>query len=76
MQDGTSVEDPRARVLVGRWDALANRFHNDGRDGEQTRAAAQRTWQENSEEIGRSLPWPAARMRDLLHYLERARQGG
>ncbi|MFC4894192.1 MerR family transcriptional regulator [Streptosporangium amethystogenes subsp. fukuiense] len=76
VQDDTSVDDPRVRVLVGRWDALANRFHANGRDGEQTRAAARGMWRENSEEIGRSLPWPAARMRDLVDYLERARQAG
>jgi hypothetical protein len=29
---------------------------------------------ENSEELGRNLPWPADRMRDLVRYLERARQ--
>ena len=65
VQDGTPVDDPRVRALVGRWDALANGFHSEGDDGERTKAAAQRTWEENSEEIGRSLPWPADRMRDL-----------
>jgi DNA-binding transcriptional MerR regulator len=76
VQDGTPVEDPQVQALVGRWDALASGFHSDGEDGERTKAAAQRTWEENSEEIGRSLPWPVDRMRDLVHYLERARQAG
>ena len=47
-----------------------------GADGEQTKAAAQRMWEENSEEIGRSLPWPTERMREMLHYLDRARRAG
>jgi DNA-binding transcriptional MerR regulator len=76
VQDGTPVDDPQVRALVGRWDALANRFHSDGADGERTKAAAQAMWQDNSEEIGRSLPWPTDRMRDLVHYLERVRQAG
>ncbi|MFJ2030268.1 MerR family DNA-binding protein [Streptosporangium sp. NPDC087985] len=74
VQDDTSVDDPRVRALVDRWDALGNRFHADGADGEQTKAAAQRIWKENSEEIGQSLPWPVDRMRGLVHYLERVRQ--
>ena len=70
VQDGTPVEDPQVQALVGRWDALASGFHSGGEDGERTKAAARRTWEENSEEIGRSLPWPADRMRDLVDYLE------
>jgi DNA-binding transcriptional MerR regulator len=76
LEEDTPVEDPRVQALVARWDALADRFHADGGDGEQTKAAAQRMWADNSEEIGRSLPWPADRMRDLVRYLERARQAG
>ncbi|GAA1309897.1 hypothetical protein Psi02_40910 [Planotetraspora silvatica] len=74
VEEDTPVEDPRVRSLVARWDALGSRFH--AGDGEQTRAAAQRMWNDNSEEIGRSLPWPADRMRDLVRYLERVRQAG
>ncbi|MFC4586579.1 MerR family transcriptional regulator [Sphaerisporangium corydalis] len=74
VQDGAPVTDPRVQALVGRWDAVGSRFHGAGAGGEQTKAAAQRMWQENSEEIGRSLPWPVDRMRDLVTYLERARQ--
>ncbi|WP_326823562.1 MerR family transcriptional regulator [Streptosporangium sp. NBC_01756] len=76
VQDDTPVDDPRVRALVARWDALGNRFHAGGDAGEQTKAAAQRAWRENSAEIGRSLPWPADRLRDLVHYLERVRQTG
>jgi MerR family transcriptional regulator, thiopeptide resistance regulator len=76
VQDDTPVDDPRVRDLVGRWDALANQFHREGADGERTKAVAQAMWQENSEEISRSLPWPADRMRDLVQYLERVRQAG
>jgi MerR family transcriptional regulator, thiopeptide resistance regulator len=74
VQDDTPVDDPRVRSLAGRWDAIADRFHAPGADGEQTKAATQRMWEENSEEIGRSLPWPTERMRELVHYLERVRQ--
>ncbi|MFF3441007.1 MerR family transcriptional regulator [Streptosporangium sp. NPDC002721] len=76
VRDDTPVDDPRVRALVHRWDAPANRFHDDSDDGEGTKAAARRMWRENSEEIGRSLPWPADRMRNLVHYLERSRQAG
>jgi DNA-binding transcriptional MerR regulator len=74
--EDTPVEDPRVQALVARWDALGSRFHAEGDDGRQTKAAAQRMWDDNSEEISRNLPWPADRMRDLVHYLERARQAG
>lgn len=74
VRDETPVDDPRVRDLVGRWDSLANRFHADGEDGERTKAAAQRMWDDNSEGIGRGLPWPVDRMRNLLAYLERVRQ--
>ncbi|GAA3440865.1 hypothetical protein Pve01_19840 [Planomonospora venezuelensis] len=76
VQDGTPADDPRVRELVGRWDALGNRFHSTGADGERTKAAARRMWEEHSEELGRSLPWPAERMRELVRYLERVRQAG
>lgn len=72
VQDGTPPADPRVRVLVERWDALGNLFHDDDR----TKAAARSMWQENSEELGRNLPWPADRMRDLVGCLEQARQAG
>lgn len=74
VQDGTPVDDPRVQDLTGRWDALADRFHAEGADGERTKAAAQRMWDENSDEIGSTLPWPVDRMRELVHYLERARE--
>ncbi|GAA4578157.1 hypothetical protein GCM10023194_00290 [Planotetraspora phitsanulokensis] len=74
VEEDTPVEDPQVQELVARWDALGNRFHAEGGDGEQTKAAARRMWSDNSEEIGRNLPWPADRMRDLMGYLERARQ--
>jgi DNA-binding transcriptional MerR regulator len=73
VQDGTPPGDPRVRDLVGRWDALGTMFH-DGDD--RTSAAARTMWRENSEELGRNLPWPTDRMRDLVDYLERARQAG
>jgi DNA-binding transcriptional MerR regulator len=73
VRDGTPVDDPRVQTLVGRWDALGNRFH----DGDERISAAARTmWRENSEELGRSLPWPTDQMTALVGYLERARQAG
>ncbi|MEV4249646.1 MerR family transcriptional regulator [Streptosporangium canum] len=74
VQDDTPVDDPQVQDLAGRWDALAGRFHQDGEEGEPTKAVARRMWEENSEELGRSLPWPSDRMRALVHYLERIRQ--
>jgi DNA-binding transcriptional MerR regulator len=71
VREDTPVDDPRVRTLVARWDALATRFH----DGdERTGAAARTLWQENSDELGRALPWPTDQLRDLVRYLERARQ--
>jgi DNA-binding transcriptional MerR regulator len=75
-EDGTPVEDPRVQTLVGRWTALGNRFHPAGDAGERTKAAARTLWQENGAEIGRSLPWPADRMRAQVEYVQRARQTG
>jgi DNA-binding transcriptional MerR regulator len=72
----TPADDPRVQELTGRWDALAGRFHADGPEGGRTKAAAQQAWDDHSEEIGRSLPWPVERMRELVGYLERARQAG
>jgi DNA-binding transcriptional MerR regulator len=74
VREDTPVDDPQVQSLARRWDELADRFHAPGADGEQTKAATQRMWDENSEEISRSLPWPAGQMRGLVHYLERARQ--
>ncbi|MGI8329339.1 MerR family transcriptional regulator [Actinomadura scrupuli] len=71
LRQGTPPGDPQVQTLAGRWDALGNLFH--GGD-DRTVAAARTMWQDNSEELGRSLPWPAERMRDLVGYLERARQ--
>ncbi|MFC3998206.1 MerR family transcriptional regulator [Nocardiopsis sediminis] len=68
--DGTPVDDPRVQDLVARWDALGGRFH--GGD-DRTAAAAREMWAANSEELGRNLPWPTDRLRDLVRYLEQAR---
>ncbi|MBX6384038.1 MAG: MerR family transcriptional regulator [Microbispora sp.] len=76
VETGVPAGDERARDLVRRWDALAGRFHPDGPEGERTRAAVQRMWQDNSAEIGRSLPWPAERIAGLVAYLEQARRAG
>lgn len=74
MRDGAPADDPEVQEPARRWDALADRFHAAGRAGEQTKTASQRAWEENSEEVGRRLPWPAERMRELLVYLDEARR--
>ncbi|MEU4094225.1 MerR family transcriptional regulator [Streptomyces sp. NPDC026673] len=76
MEAGTPAGDPGVRDLVGRWDGLANRFHAAGADGERTKAAAQRMWDENSERIGQNLPWSPDRMRALVAYVQEARDAG
>ncbi|MER5177570.1 MerR family transcriptional regulator [Streptomyces sp. NPDC002896] len=76
VQDDTPVDDPQVQALAGRWEALGNRFHAAGGMGEGTKAAARTMWRQNSDEISRSLPWPAEGMRELVGYVERARQSG
>ncbi len=71
VQDDTPVTDPRVRDLVARWDAVGEMFHG-GDHG--TKTAARTMWQDNSEELGGALPWPADRMRDLVTYLDRVRE--
>ncbi|WP_392673899.1 MerR family transcriptional regulator [Streptomyces sp. LN785] len=74
VRDETPVDDPRVQDLARRWDELGAAFHAAGEQGEGTKAAARRMWQENSAGLGGSLPWPADRMAALVAYLERARQ--
>ncbi|MET7855830.1 MerR family transcriptional regulator [Streptomyces sp. NPDC005318] len=74
VRDDTPVDDPQVQDLVRRWDELGATFHADDEQGERTKAAARRMWQENSGEISRRLPWPADRMAALVGYLERVRQ--
>ncbi|GAB3982718.1 MerR family transcriptional regulator [Plantactinospora veratri] len=76
VRDDTPTDDPAVRALVARWDALAGRFHPPGADGERTRAAARRMWDEQSGELGRNLPWPADQLRALVDYLDRVRAAG
>jgi MerR family transcriptional regulator, thiopeptide resistance regulator len=71
MQRQTPVGDPRVQELVAGWDALAARF-NGGDDA--VKATAQQVWQEHSEAISRTMPWPADQLRALVAYLHRARQ--
>ncbi|MGW3248801.1 MerR family transcriptional regulator [Streptomyces sp. NPDC001070] len=74
VDDGTPAGDREVRALVARWDALGNRFHAAGEDGDRTRSAARRMWAEHGEELGRSLPWSPERMRALVRYVERVRE--
>ncbi|MFE0630940.1 MerR family transcriptional regulator [Streptomyces sp. NPDC058864] len=71
---GTPVGDPEVADLVARWDALGSRFHAAGEDGEATKAAARRLWDERGEELARNLPWSPDRMRVLLRYVEQVRE--
>ncbi|MFF7215115.1 MerR family transcriptional regulator [Streptomyces sp. NPDC008238] len=73
---GTPAGDPEVRDLVARWDALGGRFHAGGEDGEATRAAARRLWDERGEELARNLPWSPDRMRALVRYVEEVRAAG
>jgi hypothetical protein len=43
---------------------------------EDTKAAARTMWQQNSSELGSTMPWPADQLRDLVSYLQRARDAG
>lgn len=71
VQRQTPVEDPRVQELVAGWDALAARF-NGGDDA--VKASAQQVWQEHSEAISQTMPWPADQLRALVAYLHQARQ--
>ncbi|MCG2622400.1 MerR family transcriptional regulator [Arthrobacter sp. I2-34] len=67
----TPAADPGVQELVARWDALATRF-NGGDDA--VKATAQQVWQDQSETISRTMPWPADELRALVAYLHEARQ--
>ncbi|MGW2349145.1 MerR family transcriptional regulator [Actinacidiphila glaucinigra] len=73
---GTPADDPEAADLVARWDALGSRFHAAGEDGEATKAAARRLWDERGEELARNLPWSPDRMRAMLRYVAEVREAG
>jgi DNA-binding transcriptional MerR regulator len=69
LDDGTPPDDPRARALVERWDAVGERFHSE----EGTKTAARAAWSDNSAEIAGRTPWPAERLIELVSYLDRVR---
>ena len=66
---GTPHDDPRARALLERWDAVGMPFHRD----DSTKEAARAAWADNSAEIAARLPWPADEFIALVSFLERAR---
>ena len=68
MNKGTPVDDPAVQELVGRWDALAARFHD---DDEGIKAAAQASWNENKAAISTQMGWAADD--GLVDYVTRAR---
>ncbi|MFC6085783.1 MerR family transcriptional regulator [Sphaerisporangium aureirubrum] len=67
---GTPVDDPQARTLVERWDAVAQPFHR----SEGTKVAAQRMWDENSAALSRALPWTPEQMTGLVAYVNQVRE--
>jgi DNA-binding transcriptional MerR regulator len=69
LDDGTPPDDPRARALVERWDAVGERFHST----EGTKHAARAAWSDNSAEIAGRTPWPADRLIELVSYVDRSR---
>jgi hypothetical protein len=66
---GTPHDDPRARALAERWDAVGAPFHRDDSTKESARAA----WADNSAAIAARLPWPADEFIALVSFVERAR---
>jgi DNA-binding transcriptional MerR regulator len=72
LKSGKPADDPAVRDLVRRWDEIGSMFHA----AEDTKAAARTMWQQNSSELGSTMPWPADQLRDLVSYLQRARDAG
>jgi hypothetical protein len=70
LKSGRPADDPAVRGLVRRWDEIGSMFHA----AEETKTAARTMWQQNSSELGSTLPWPADQLRDLVGYLQRARE--
>ncbi|WP_204044193.1 MerR family transcriptional regulator [Acrocarpospora phusangensis] len=68
----TPVDTPEVADLIVRYRALGARFHPPAEQGEQTTAAANRMWQENSQELASRLPWPPDRMIALINYIAQA----
>ncbi|NJP48356.1 MerR family transcriptional regulator [Actinacidiphila epipremni] len=73
LRDDTPVGDPQVQDLVRRWDELRADVQRQGAVDEKVVAAARRMGDDHSEELNRSLPWPAEKLRTLPPYLERAR---
>lgn len=69
---GKRADDPEVRDFVRRWDELGSMFHS----AEDTPAAARNMWRENSSELSSGLPWPGDQLRDLVAYLQQAREAG
>jgi DNA-binding transcriptional MerR regulator len=70
--DNTPVADPRVQALTRRFDEIGTSFH--GGDLRLT-SAANRMWQANRAEIGRSLDLPTPdEGPDIVDYLQRARR--
>jgi MerR family transcriptional regulator, thiopeptide resistance regulator len=71
-QAGTPVDDPRVRALTERVDELGTSIHD---ADPKIIAAANRMWQDNGAEIGRSLGLPTpTEGPDLVEYLQEARR--
>lgn len=72
LKAGKRADDPEVRDFVRRWDEIGSMFHS----AEETKTAARNMWQENSSELSSRLPWPGDEMRDLVTYLQQAREAG
>jgi DNA-binding transcriptional MerR regulator len=70
LKSGKQADDPEVRDLVRRWDGIGSMFHG----GEGTKTAARTLWQENSSELSSTLPWTGDQLRDLVDYLQQARE--
>ena len=66
---GTPPDDPRARELARRWDAIGDRFNPDAAG----KRAARAMWTDNSAELAARMPWPAGELTALVSLVERAR---
>lgn len=70
VEAGTPVTDPAVRELQRRWDAVGNLFHG-GDEG--VTNVAQTVWQENAQEIARTLPWPPEKFIEVIGYVQQVR---
>ena len=74
VQDGTPVDDPRVQDLTGRGTRWRTTFTPKAPTVSGPRPLRSGCGTRTAKRSGNTLPWPADRMRELVHYLERARE--